>query len=326
MEWTNLEKCPVCGGRYKYFDRTLFEGRTLIYDYCLDCSLVFMNPVPDQEWYNSYYAEKFWEGRGDSSDPLKNCTKILKQVRWGRKLSLFLKNNLPDRVSINKILEVGCGYGLIVKTLGDKFDAKPCGVEPSESVSNFAEVHSEVSIIANNMDGLAQLDMEGFDLIVNSHVLENIVDLKKAMLTYKKMLCDGGNLLIDTPNLFIQRSLGIVHPYVFCEKSISFLLLKHGFEVTKIKKSGWGKSFFLSRHITVLARNKLTKNGNEYCDGDSFFRLKNVIGQLVVKLFSLWPFRNVDKWLVSKNHVLDSYGVTLSKSIIQKIDKMENDV
>ena len=80
MEWNKLEQCPSCGGGYIHFDTCHFEDKLLNYSRCLKCSLVFMNPVPDQEWYNDYYAHIFWEQKGHkSSKPNRN--KIAKQAR-----------------------------------------------------------------------------------------------------------------------------------------------------------------------------------------------------------------------------------------------------
>lgn len=299
MEWNKLEQCPSCGGGYIHFDTFQFEDKLLNYSRCQKCSLVFMNPVPDQEWYNDFYAHIFWEKKGHkSSKPNRN--KLAKQARWAQKLSIFLHNHFPTVNNIERILEVGCGYGLIVRLLADEFGAKPYGVEPSVSLAAFAEQKTGVPMVATNMDSLSlQEKPRQYDLIINSHVLENIVDLKKALGTYTRLLSDDGYLLIDTPNLFYQKSLGIFHPYVFCEQSLRQLLLNNGFTIEAIKKTGWGKSVILPRYLTVLAKKSDTAVEIKYKRGDILFDWKCKIGWGVEKFARLKWISRVDQKLTS---------------------------
>lgn len=299
MEWNKLEQCPSCGGGYMHFDTHPFEDKLLHYSRCLKCSLVFMNPVPDQEWYNDFYANIFWEQKGHSSSK-SNRNKIAKQARWAKKLSLFLHNYLPTVNNIDRVLEVGCGYGLIVRLLADEFGAKPYGVEPSVSLATIAEQKTGVPMVATNMDSLSlQETAYQYDLIINSHVLENIVDLKKVLETYHNLLSPDGFLLIDTPNLFFQKSLGIVHPYVFCERSLQQLLMNCGFTIEATKKSGWGKSVVLPRHLTVLAKSADTAVEIKDVGGDPLFDWKCKIGWRLEKIFRLKWLSRMDRKIVS---------------------------
>lgn len=299
MEWNKLEQCPSCGGGHVHFDTHPFEDKLLNYSRCLTCSLVFMNPVPDQEWYNDFYAHLFWEQKGQKfSKPIIN--KVAKQARWAKKLSLFLHNHLSSVKNMDRLLEIGCGYGLIVRLLADEFGAKPYGVEPSVNVAKFAEQKTGVPIIAANMDSLSNLEAPyQYDLIINSHVLENIVDLKIALGTYTRLLSDGGYLLIDTPNLFYQKSLGIVHPYVFCERSLRHLLMDSGFTIVSLKKSGWGKSVILPRHMTVLAKRADTAVEINDKSGDPLFGWKCKFGWGLEKIVRLKWLSRLDRKVVS---------------------------
>ena len=107
MEWIKRDSCPVCGGQSRPFDTCGHQGETLHYDRCERCSLVFMNPVPDQASYHEYYAHQFWEGKAKGGGVAGNRGKILKQTRWARKLSRFVSKNLPAGEPVDRILEVG---------------------------------------------------------------------------------------------------------------------------------------------------------------------------------------------------------------------------
>lgn len=320
-DWLKRDGCPSCGSKHSFFDESQSGRSMLNYEYCKSCNLVFMNPVPNQNWYNTFYAESFWEQKGIVKNMDKARNKILKQGRWGSKLYRFLKMHIPASKSIDHILEVGCGYGLIVRALAERFHAEPHGVEPSPFVSNIASKQTGIKIVASNMDELSGKEASTrYDLIVNSHMLENIVDLQKAMTTYRTLLKKGGLLLIDTPNLFIQRSLGIVHPYVFCERSLRFLLQDSGFKVLGLKKSGWGKSVFVPRHLTILAQiNELGRSVSLSRPSNSLFKLKNVLGQALARSFSNHHIANVDNYLVTRWHTAGQYEKVL-------IDKVANNM
>ena len=168
-------------------------------------------------------------------------------------------------------------------------------MEPSTALAALAGEKGGVELLANNVEALAALDLEEpMDMILNSHVLENIVDLGFVMDTYRRSLRDGGWLLIDTPNVFIQRSLGFVHPYVFCETSIRTLLALNGFKVVALGKSGRGKSVLLPRYITVLARKEAVPGDVSLPVGDGLFSLKADLGFRLERILASGPVGRLD--------------------------------
>ena len=50
--------CPVCGSAaVRPFSRTEHNGTQLTHQLCAACGLLFMNPVPTQDWYDRLYRE-----------------------------------------------------------------------------------------------------------------------------------------------------------------------------------------------------------------------------------------------------------------------------
>ena len=204
-----------------------------------------MNPMPDQSWYNELYESNFWKNKDIRQ-------KVNKQLQWASKLINFIEKTNIKLVRILSILEIGCGPGAIASQIAYEYKAKAYGVEPSFIARGFARKRG-VFIIAENMDEMDTISYP-FDMIICSHVLENIVDLNKAMDTIHRLLRNRGYLLIDTPNIFFQRSLSIYHPYCFCKESITTLLNEHGFEIIALQISGKPKSILLPKYITILAQ------------------------------------------------------------------------
>ena len=100
--------------------------------------------------------------------------------------------------------------GPIVRLLADELGAKPFGVEPSTALAALAGEKGGVELLADNVEALAALDLEEpMDMILNSHVLENIVDLGFVMDTYRRSLRDGGWLLIDTAQRLYPAVAGL---------------------------------------------------------------------------------------------------------------------
>ena len=76
------DRCPICACDHlaDYFDLT-FHQISISYQICRDCDLVFMNPVPNQLWYDRLYGQAFWEIKSFESDLEKSIP-----VSWSEEL------------------------------------------------------------------------------------------------------------------------------------------------------------------------------------------------------------------------------------------------
>ena len=56
------DHCPVCGGGdLLQYEKLYFQKIAIPYQRCQSCDLVFMNPVPNQAWYDRIYGHAFRE-------------------------------------------------------------------------------------------------------------------------------------------------------------------------------------------------------------------------------------------------------------------------
>ncbi|XP_004541693.1 ubiquinone biosynthesis O-methyltransferase, mitochondrial [Maylandia zebra] len=160
-----------------------------------------------------------------------------------------------------KILDVGCGGGLLTEPLG-RLGAKVLGIDPVENSIGTAQLHSSfdpdlcerVSYQVCTLEELSGGEDEGaghFDAVVASEVVEHLADLETFAFCCSQVLKPGGSLFITTINKTnLSYVLGIVvaeqllrivpdgtHDW---EKFVSpvdleRLLESHGFSVQSVK-------------------------------------------------------------------------------------------
>jgi SAM-dependent methyltransferase len=251
------DHCPVCaGGDLEAYEKLTFREITIPYQRCRSCDLVFMNPVPNQAWYDRLYGQAFWEtksAKAAEAVDLARQKQLIKELQRTKKLCATLDAVGCAPPQGGRILEIGCAFGLIISTIADHYQAGAFGVEPSELAAGFAETLGGVKILAPTIEQLNEAgprpderfdDQPGdktggrMDLILFSHVMENVVDLNIVFEAIEKWLAPGGVVLMETPNSTVQNSTHIYHPYCFSSASLRHLYGKHGFEIASLRASG----------------------------------------------------------------------------------------
>ena len=304
-ELNEIKQCPVCNSaNNKYFGKTNYHKFNLNYNFCINCSLIYMNPRPTQDWYNKLYKFEFWESKQKNPRGQLNY-QLLKESTWAEKFIDYLKDTNIAKKTNPKILEIGCAYGIITKQLANFYKGEAWGVEPSDEASKFAKEVVGINIYARNMqEVIAISDENKFDLIIFSHCLENITNLHETLQAVQKLLRPDGILLIDTPNNLYRRSWHIHHPYCFTIKSISQLLSLNGFSIKKSFHNSRPKMLIGLQYLTILA----SKGKNNKKIDFKFLPIYMLIGRLSFKIINLLgKFGNINRklgwtrWKPSKN-------------------------
>ena len=100
-----------------------------------------------------------------------------------------------------KILDIGCGKGLLLNKLNKKFpDAKLHGVEPSRNAAEFfKKVLPKVNLSESTFEN-SPFVKETFDLITTNGVLEHVPNPVTFLKAIRNSLADDGYLYVGVPN------------------------------------------------------------------------------------------------------------------------------
>ncbi|OXB83162.1 UNVERIFIED_CONTAM: hypothetical protein H355_014418 [Colinus virginianus] len=117
-----------------------------------------------------------------------------------------------------RILDVGCGGGLLSEPLG-RLGASVTGIDPLEENIRTADQHKSFDPVlakriqykSGSLEEIVEESVETFDVIVASEVVEHVADLEMFIKCCSQVLKPGGSLFVTTINKTqLSYILGIV--------------------------------------------------------------------------------------------------------------------
>lgn len=246
--------CPLCG--YTENSLMLREEEFKIVK-CKKCFFVYLqNPPEAKEIYEEYFQVQY------KPDDYNKDSKysFLKDIHF---INVKRVEEIKQHSKNGKILDVGCGTGLFLKTASEA-GFEVTGTDISENALRFARegfglnVHNKslAELIANN---------ERYNIITLWHVLEHFSEPVTELQKVHSLLKDGGLCFIEVPNfnslkfrLSGHKWKGGNHPLYhrsfFTNRTLKFVLSKSGFsEIKRIKISyllpGYSKIYNISKMV-----------------------------------------------------------------------------
>lgn len=213
------------------------------YYHCDRCQLIQISPFPNIK--NLYHEDPY--SRYISQNPQARFANRLPfgNALINRYLELT-KNRVKEVYKLRKtgrLLDVGCAKGSFLRTFGGKW--KLYGLEINTKTAQIAKKNVPNATIYTKKIESAKLPKGYFDVITLWHVFEH---LKNPHLILKKIhssLKVGGHIIIEIPNseslyrkIFgkhWQLLMVPEHLYFYSKKTLSEVLVKNGFKVTKVK-------------------------------------------------------------------------------------------
>jgi SAM-dependent methyltransferase len=186
-----------------------------------------------------------------------------------------------------KILDIGCGSGLLSKTLQDKnYDVVV--IDNDNKAIEIAKKKGITGFVAD-IDGW-QTD-EKFDCIILGDVLEHIDDDKSVMRKVHGILKPNGCIVVNVPAyqvLFGKHDIALGHKRRYSNKELKSKLQDSGFEIEKLRH--WN---LLALPITIYT--KLSKKDYPH------EKVSNI------KLLS----RLLEKWLLAESKINYLFGISI---------------
>ncbi len=305
IETKHVDKCPLCKSDknkrvFNNFDRLHNLPGTFRVAQCIACRSLYLMDVPKD--LKSYYPEGAYYSTCESnSNKLSFKKKLIKLYFSGERkmnLSYFVYylvgkriQGIPKYIFNGKVLDVGCGSGLLLDLLKDS-GWQTFGVDVSKRAINLLIEKGHNGICSELKSNLYPSDY--FDAILISHAIEHVSNPKEYLKIIYDKLKKNGQLILLAPNAnslgykLFKRAWAPIetprHLFVPTPKIIRETLIDTGFKVESIKYTGgnWAQSLnyvlnkkftpssFLYNRFVVLGLEALAQILNLARSGDSF--------------------------------------------------------
>ena len=152
---------------------------------CTECGTVEQPSLPGGSTLQELYGEMRDEG-------------YLDEEAGRRATAERLLDLIGERTSAGRLLDVGCGYGLLLDEARRR-GYGVTGLELSESAARYAADALGLDIRRAALEDLAA-DEEPFDVVLLVDVLEHLKDPRAAIDRCRDLLAPGGTLCVATPD------------------------------------------------------------------------------------------------------------------------------
>lgn len=278
---TTSGECPACGGAptTDVVVREMMFGRDeeFTYSECVECASLWLRDVPDD--LSAYYPTDYYSIDVDPERALGRpgvrqfATLVSRSVLFGRRrlaglaarvvrmrqfhsflivLDSLAFAGLP-RGRDSRVLDVGCGSGVLVYALG------LAGVRTSVGVDPFAptdrDLDSGARVVRRDLS-----EVEGtFDLVTFHHSFEHVPDPAESLVQAKRLLAPGGRILVRMPTVssaaydeygtdWVQLDAPR-HLTVFSRAGMDVLAGRHGLKIVGALDDSTGFQFWGSEQV-----------------------------------------------------------------------------
>tara|TARA_B100000029_G_scaffold503087_1_gene579445 strand:- start:428 stop:1399 length:972 start_codon:yes stop_codon:yes gene_type:complete len=280
-------KCLICEkketvnfqDKYKleiFEDEKFFEN-IKIYR-CKECDFGFVHPIPSENKLNYFYENVY---RSDGRPPYlvsENFEDQKKHYLEDKNLSyLIYLTTLIDLRNIKRFYDFGGGDGDLGYALKKKFPQL-------DLFCTEHDLHCEKILNDRGFKNLKNFNLidQKFDLIVATHSLEHITNVKETFKKFYNLLKPGGYIFFEVPNCSQEywsgRPYDSPHLLFYTKKSFEKIARLYGFEFVNFSYSAY--SFEKDHKYQKDSQN------NYYSDKNSIFstgKLKRFLKKIIPK-------------------------------------------
>lgn len=278
--------CRVCGsasvaGRYRVPEMMFGTREEFDYFQCAACLCLQISKVPDdlpRHYAGGYYS---YERAPEKISALRRWTASARHryALHGRDLAGWLLYRRAPAVAMRslrlcrlrpqtRVLDVGCGAGLLIHDLADLGYREVLGIDP----------YIDEDIVYDNGARVRKLSIDAapgqWDVIMFHHSFEHVPDPLWTLREVGKRLEEGGHCILRVPTVssWAWQHYGIDwvqldaprHLFLFARESIECLAAAAGFKVVDVTYDAYAFQFWGSeqyrRGIPLRAHNSYAVN------------------------------------------------------------------
>lgn len=237
-EFLHNRNCPICESEKH---KLILNKDSLDIVECLDCSIIYVNTIFDEEKYNDIYRSK------DYQEIIKNLgeeSHEYRRKRFGVERVEQLEKLCSDSKG-KRLLEIGCSTGFVIEEAASRgWDT--IGIELNPSAAQFAK-NKKLEIFEQPYEDIS-FDKK-FNAIAMYDVLEHLVDPKSILERAYNDLEDDGVISLYVPNwnaasrqLLGEENAHYIWPThhltYFTPETLKMLLEKTGFKIIEWETQG----------------------------------------------------------------------------------------
>lgn len=240
------EQCPGCLTQLTTFCRLTSnkgKGRTMRVGVCSKCGYFGFQDRPTKEWITNYYRKDWDKEFSRTVEDIRARTELPTGPKGGRRTAFLLHEELP----VNKeraFLDIGSGYGEVLKNMRDAGFSQVVGIENSQMRADRVHEALDLNIVVGafgDEDSTRTLKEHApFGLIFSHHVLEHVYHPREAIDAISKLQEEGDSLILALPNSkgehIMYQALFLPHLHGFTKESLEIMLNAYGYEI-RVDKS-----------------------------------------------------------------------------------------
>lgn len=227
-------KCELCNSADF---ASYIATESVKYSRCLNCGLIFQNPIISEEEINNIYTENYFEYEIENQKNFFNLMLLgLKDIDFEN-----IKETFPNK----RMLDIGCATGMLLNHLKNEgFDTY--GVEICKESAEYAKKNYSLNIYQKHLKE-CNFKENYFGVIHFSHLIEHVPNPNEFLKEVYKILSPNGYIILTTPNadgLFAKkykenwRAVMPQHLWLFRKNTLINFLKDIGFKI--LKNVSWG--------------------------------------------------------------------------------------
>lgn len=184
LSFTERDICPICKSDKKFIHIPFNEIPIVK---CKECDFMYSKRVMDSNDLEEYYKNNFGGNRH------------LQGQRINASVNLAALEKLIDFKNVNSYLDVGTGYGFLLKAINNKYNIHTTGVELSQQEAEYA-INSLNLDVRPILLAKAELEKSSFDVVSCFEVIEHIAQPINFIQEIAEYVKPNGMMIVMTDN------------------------------------------------------------------------------------------------------------------------------